>query len=98
MQELRDARVLVPEPEAGGPRLAEVAVPARMRYRLQITGNRLVGGRDHVEPRVAVHVRDDDVAVLRRGQEPLVTGDVRLGRVLRSEERRVGKEGRSRWS
>src|SRR3712207_9269533 len=49
-----------------------------------------------VQKHVAVLERAQLVRKERRGREQIVRGDV--GTVRRSEERRVGKECRSRWS
>ena len=51
-------------------------------------------------PLVLVHIGIDTVSLQGRGFEALteVGAQVEAGQLLRSEERRVGKECRSRWS
>src|SRR3989304_4169458 len=50
-------------------------------------------GVAHGAPPGATHVAGQQHPLRRRGGQPLV-----VGQNVRSEERRVGKEGRSRWS
>src|ERR1019366_9005018 len=60
---------------------------------------RLLLGDDWAEDPHDVEVMDERGRVLARARLPEgVAGMARLHEVIRSEERRVGKEGRSRWS